>query len=53
MNGKVKRKVKLAVKEINKVDVSTNLIENSFHNQKLSFFYKHHKNDINAAKQIL
>ena len=31
-NGKVKRKVKLAVKEMNKVDVGTNLIENSFHN---------------------
>ena len=32
MNGKVKVKVKLVVKEINKVDVGTTLIENSLHN---------------------
>ena len=32
MNGKVKVKVKLAVKEMNKVDISVTLIENSFHN---------------------
>ena len=32
MNGKVKVKVKLVVKVINKVDVGTTLIENSFHN---------------------
>ena len=32
MNEKVKVKVKLVVKEINKVDVGTTLIENSLHN---------------------
>ena len=32
MNVKLKVKVKLVVKEINKVDVGTTLIENSLHN---------------------